>query len=187
MYKTRQDKPHLKDERERIEAAGGTVYIPPPPNLLFSSNQGLAQSSRVIIPISIMNEVALAMSRSIGDYDGKAVGVIADPIVDRLDVHELKVAAATTTADTTTQQDIELFAVSASDRLFNVIQPLVVAKILAKSLFQEEEEGGVVHRSAAPNVMEACEQLIRKSSYLWNKEVRGYRDDITIAVTKIET
>jgi len=148
VYKTRQDKPHLKDERERIEAAGGTVFIPPPPNLLFSSNQGLAQSSRVIIPISIMNEVALAMSRSIGDYDGKAVGVIADPIVDRLDVHELKVAAATTTADTTTQQDIDLFAVSASDRLFNVIQPLVVAKILAKSLYQEEEEGGVVHRCA---------------------------------------
>jgi len=180
VYRTRQDKPHLQDERARIEAAGGRVFIPPQQ---LRPSDGMVLSSRVIFPISPIEEVALAMSRSIGDFDGKAMGVIADPIVDSLDVRALKVAATTATTDSTLN-DVELFAVSASDGLFDFIEPLAVAEILAKSLYQEEGDG---HR--APTVMEACEQLIRQSSYLWNKEMQGggYRDDITIAVTKIET
>ena len=74
LYETREDKPHLPDERARVESMGGYVYIPPP-NKPHSS-------SRVVTIDAQGRQSGLAMSRSIGDWDAGDVGVIPDPIVD---------------------------------------------------------------------------------------------------------
>ena len=85
VYITRKDKPHMEDEWKWIKAAGGTVYIPPKPN----PGQTQRLSSRVRV-------IGLAMSRCIGGLDEKALGIIAEPIVDVLDIDSSKIAACTT-------------------------------------------------------------------------------------------
>jgi len=179
VYITRKDKPDLIDERKRIEAAGGNVFIPPKP---YPGKKPL--TSRVLIPTLSIGIVGLAMSRSIGDHDGKTIGVIAEPIVDVLNIHSLKAVAGahhdvSLQGDSKTDDNVELFAVSVSDGLLDYIEPLDIARYLAKSLYREA--GG-----DAPSVMEACGYLIRQSSKMWIKDF-GYRDDISIAVNKIET
>ena len=174
VYQNRKHKPHLADEKQRVEAAGGQVMIPP--SLLQegggSGGGGLGETSRVIIPSADGNPfggLALAMSRSIGDADGKKVGLIADPEIDVWpDKQQQK--------DTT---DAQYFAISASDGLYDVISPEMVVNYLGKSLF---EEGSV-------SPLEACERLIREASRLW-KQASGfgmqYRDDITVGASKIK-
>eukprot|EP00586_Coscinodiscus_wailesii_P016540 CAMPEP_0172496050 /NCGR_PEP_ID=MMETSP1066-20121228/80879_1 /TAXON_ID=671091 /ORGANISM="Coscinodiscus wailesii, Strain CCMP2513" /LENGTH=330 /DNA_ID=CAMNT_0013268133 /DNA_START=68 /DNA_END=1057 /DNA_ORIENTATION=+ len=79
-YVTRADKAHLPEEKRRIEAAGGNVHIPP----------GHPALSRVVVFDTAKREsVGLAMSRSIGDFDHGSFGVIAEPLVDVLDIDEL--------------------------------------------------------------------------------------------------
>ena len=59
-----------------------------PPSLLLDDAK---ETSRVIIPSADDNpfsSLALAMSRSIGDYDGKRVGIIATPEIDVWDVND---------------------------------------------------------------------------------------------------
>ena len=78
-YQTRPDKAHLPDERARIEAAGGKVHIPP----------DFPNGSRVIVYSHFANppeQIGLAMSRCLGDVEWKWVGVIAEPIVDVIDL-----------------------------------------------------------------------------------------------------
>ena len=146
-----------------------------PPSLLQEggAQEGqIKESSRLIIPSADGNPfggLALAMSRSIGDFDGKKVGLIASPEVDVWDAS----GRAQDTADV-----VQYFAVSASDGVYDVIDPEIVADYLGKSLF---EEG-----SMPP--LEACERLIREASRLWMKASglgMQYRDDITVGVSTI--
>jgi hypothetical protein len=95
VYQNRKHKPHLPDERQRIENAGGIVKIPL--SLLrgggSSINDGIQESSRIIIPNKNGNAfggMALAMSRSIGDVEGKRVGLTAEPEIDMWDVNDWK-------------------------------------------------------------------------------------------------
>jgi serine/threonine protein phosphatase PrpC len=152
VYETKPHKPHLKEERARIEAAGGQVVEP----------QGPGDSSRVIIP---MDEgglaMALAMSRSIGDKQGTSLGVIANPTIDVLDLNTLEVGK-------------ELFAVVASDGLFDKVNAKQVAETIATSLFDE---------TATKTPLEACHELIMKSSFGWIAQGSPYRDDISVATT----
>ena len=85
MYTTVEHKPDVPFERHRIESTyGGKVHIPPPkPN---SEKKG---TSRVMYKTRMGNTVGLAMSRSIGDWDGANSGVIATPDVDVIDLLEL--------------------------------------------------------------------------------------------------
>ena len=173
IYQNRKHKPHVTDERQRIEASGGQVMIPPSLLQGGGAQEGqIKESSRLIIPSADGNPfggLALAMSRSIGDFDGKKVGLIASPEVDVWDAS----GRAQDTADV-----VQYFAVSASDGVYDVIDPEIVADYLGKSLF---EEG-----SMPP--LEACERLIREASRLWMKASglgMQYRDDITVGVSTI--
>ena len=151
VYQTRPHKPHMPVERDRIQAAGGHVMLPERPG----------ESSRVIIPMGQM-EMALAMSRSLGDEEGKRLGILtATPTVDRvvLDANKL------------------YFAVAASDGIFDCMNLEDVAKHVGKAMYSP---------SSKLRPMDACEQLIVRSSNIWKYRFNAmYRDDISIMVSKL--
>jgi len=113
---------------------------------------------------------ALAMSRSIGD--GKAfqdAGVIPNPI---LDVVDLKPYAQLV-------KDKIVFAVAASDGLLDRIDIDDVAWYIGSAMISRSDL----------NLLTLCEQLILESSRKWrtqnSKLLMQYRDDISIAVTRV--
>ena len=179
VYITREDKPHLTEERARVERMGGQVYIP------------LRGTSRVLYtdPETGMQS-GLAMSRSIGDWQVGALGVIPDPIVDVLDIPELVQAQLQGDCDLTTSQDgfdarcanskddVYIFAVSATDGLMDFATPELIAQTIAISMYDKD----------GPHLMTALEQLIYLAAAGWEHAKRGtYRDDIAIAVVQLRT
>ena len=102
LHQTRRDKAHLPDERARIEAMGGTIFIP----------QQYPTQSRVIVysVASIPHEpIGLAMSRSIGDWEWKLYGVTAEPIVNVVNL-----------AEYTDDNHAALFIIAASDGVWDM-------------------------------------------------------------------
>ena len=154
IYSTQPHKPHLPDERERIEKAGGTVMIP---------NSGDMQSSRVVIPYGERSALALAMSRSIGDSEGAKIGVIANPTIDVIDLDEVSKLGT-----------LKLFAVAATDGIFDLVKPPEVAEHISSALYGERR-----------SLLQACGELILRASLLWKGLGLQYRDDISIAVTQL--
>jgi len=72
VFGTREDKPHLSTERDRVEHMGGEVYLP---NGFALTGKG---TTRVLYKDPNTGSTSgLAMSRSIGDWDAAAVGVVA--------------------------------------------------------------------------------------------------------------
>jgi len=108
IYLTKQHKPHMPEERARIETAGGRVMLPQSPG----------DTSRVIIPIGTI-ELGLAMSRSLGDHEAKRMGVIAEPTVDVVNLTDKQL----------------LFAVAATDGIFDFIPIQDVADHLGRALY----------------------------------------------------
>jgi serine/threonine protein phosphatase PrpC len=121
------------------------------------------------------------MSRSIGDYDGKRVGITAIPEIDVFDV--------TSHFEPEQEQhvlDTQFFVIAASDGLYDVIPPHIVTSFLSQSLFHldinEEDKVRV-------SPLEACERLVLEASRLWIQAESGmhqYRDDITVSVSIID-
>ena len=145
-YSSRKDKPNLPDERERISKLGGKIHIPEQNPML----------SRVIVYSTVAREqVGLAMSRSIGDWEWGVVGVTAEPLVDVIDVSKLANA----------------FVLSASDGLFDRRRPQFVAKHFADSFYRHGD-----------SPIATCQDMIKLASPT-NETL--YRDDITIVVMKI--
>jgi serine/threonine protein phosphatase PrpC len=177
LYISREDKPNLPDERARVEQMGGEVYLP------------LMGTSRVLYtdPDSGLQS-GLAMSRSIGDWEVGRLGVIPDPIVAVIDIHdvvegmlyrdcqipdedEVMNAACFSSSD-----DIHVFAVSATDGLMDFATPEIVAQTVASSLYHKD----------GPHLLSALEQLIYLAAQGWEQTKQGrYRDDIAIAVSEI--
>lgn len=148
IYTTRKDKPHLPDELERITRLGGKVHIPPQNPML----------SRVVIySEAAHDQIGLAMSRSIGDWEWGVQGVTAEPIVHILPINDDNMTSA--------------FIVAASDGLWDVRQPQFVAKHFADSFYRH---------SKTP--LETCEFMIDKAS---PAREDSYRDDITLVAMKI--
>jgi serine/threonine protein phosphatase PrpC len=157
IYSTKAHKPNLPEEQKRIEQAGGQVEHTP-----FEG-----ASARLLIPMKDGSDVfALAMSRSLGDQDGEPYGLIAEPTTDVLDLGKLK-------------QDREYFVVAVTDGLvdYGRISPMEVAQRMAVAL---EEHN-------AQKMTEAAEELVLKSSRLWQEDPfgNGYRDDISIVVRRL--
>ncbi len=114
LHRNRFDKPHLPDERERIERLHGKIFIPPHP-----------ENSRVMgFDLIAKETMSLGMSRSIGDNSHTRVGVTAEPIVDVLDLDEMGL-----------NLDTNLFVVSSSDGLYDHRKPEFVASHFAQSFF----------------------------------------------------
>lgn len=168
VYASRPDKPHLPEERERIERAGGVVRLPIPL---------VDETSRVVVGGENANENAdedvwgLAMSRSIGDARASTVGVVAEPIVDAVRLE--KRTNVDEKQKKKEDEDEVFFVVTASDGLFDVVAPSTVVQALAEAL----DDG---------NLETACEELVVRASEEWSARAEGgYRDDITIAVRRV--
>ncbi|CAB9503927.1 Protein phosphatase 1L [Seminavis robusta] len=161
--------PHKPDqvmETARIRSAGGSV-IP---------KTNMDTSSRVIIPVGEDGTtLALAMSRSLGDPEGKNANVIIpDPNVDFIDLAKLEQPQQQTDAPSQPRY----FVVVASDGLLDKISPLKVAQRMAQSFYHE----------TPPNPLMAANELIQSASQMWfsGGDMMRYRDDISIAVKMID-
>jgi len=190
VYISREDKPHLPDERARVEKAGGDVYVP----------ARIGATSRVIyIDPHTGSQNGLAMSRSIGDWAAGKRGVIPNPIVDVIDIPKMiseKVASVSFSCIPNDfddmvmdacrpedefniavgEEDIRVFAVSATDGLMDYVTPEMVAETIAASLYAEN----------GSHPLSGCENLVSMAAAGWYHAKQGrYRDDIAIAVSKI--
>ena len=200
-YVSREDKPELPDERKRVEAMGGYVYVPP------------RGTSRVVwVNPRTGAQTGLAMSRSLGDWTFGKIGVIPDPIVDVLSIpdvvqQELQKTRAEASVCWTVDDDgvvvrsldndseecraqneppladeeaddVYVFAVSATDGMLDYVAKEGIAQVVAHSLFDD----------TAPHPATACELLVSTAAQGWEKYRQGrYRDDIAIAISVLRT
>jgi serine/threonine protein phosphatase PrpC len=175
VFISREDKPNLPDERARVEKAGGVVYVP------------FRGTSRVLYTDPTTgSQSGLAMSRSIGDWEAGKLGVIPHPIVDVIDIPELIAAQLLTDCDedgtaiapecSASDDDVRIFAISATDGMMDYATPEIIAQAVASSLFDKE----------GTHLITAIEQLIYMAAQGWEQDKQGrYRDDIAMAVTQI--
>eukprot|EP00980_Cylindrotheca_fusiformis_P006220 scaffold1328_cov108-Cylindrotheca_fusiformis.AAC.10 len=77
-YMTRSDKAIIPEEYARITGLGGNVHINPHNN----------NSAVVVYSVAQREAIMLGMSRSIGDWEWKPVGVTAEPLIDVVDLTE---------------------------------------------------------------------------------------------------
>ena len=165
----------MRDERARIEAAGGKVSFP---------GRGLKTRALYYDSYTEEDDVGLSMSRSIGDWDAGQVGVIPDPIIDVLDTntivsemlndnYDIGEKALPSLAVGGADDDVFVFAVCATDGMMEHWTAVDIAPILAHSLFDENGK----------HPISAVEELILRAASLWEYATDWYRDDITIAVS----
>lgn len=113
VYQTRHDKAILPDEYARITALNGTIHINPKTN-----------DSRVVVRSDAARDtIALAMSRSLGDWEWKAVGVTAEPIINIIDLTQYPNA----------------FLIAASDGFFDMRRNQFYAKQFSESFFVDRK------------------------------------------------
>ena len=146
-YMTRKDKAKLPEEYNRIVGLGGKVHV---------NNQ--TGDSRVFVYSRTAREtIGLAMSRSIGDWEWKPVGVTAEPLVDIIDLTLPKYKLA--------------FLIAASDGIWDVRRREFYAKQLVETFYRG---------STTP--LQKVWDVIQKVT---PKAKTGYRDDITLVATKL--
>lgn len=164
-------KAHFLKEKSRIEALGGRVHIPPKNPM----------GSRVIVRSSIHREdVGLAMSRSIGDAEWTAVGVIPDPDVVVLNLDKFW------SENDILNSGAKVFVVVGSDGLFDARRVEFVTNHLAFGLFEsrlargnnQQEEGEL-----SKHLFDVGKKLVNMASPV--KE-EWYRDDITFVAKVVE-
>ena len=180
-------KPHLPSERYRIEKLGGRVHVP----------SLHPESSRVIVRRETSpggahggEDVGLAMSRSIGDREWTAVGVIPDPDVVDVDLAEFwsvhDVDGAVDGAEK------RVFVVLGSDGLFDARKAEYVASHVAYGLFEwgqgwgqnrEDRENSELQQVFSNHLLEVGKKLVDMASPL---KKGAYRDDITFIAKRIE-
>ena len=200
IYESREDKPHLQEEKERIQRCGGVVYEPSQRDIDLGMD-----TSRVIVE----NQFSLAMSRSLGDWAFSKYGVISKPIVDIIDLDDVDETMINPIIDSNVDNvdsdksddndnDYHLFAVSATDGLLDYVKPNLLGEILSKALYEYENQIlNMVNRNdlgsqakSKPKVLyhisSAVEELILRAAQGWYDDYGlEYRDDITIAVMKV--
>lgn len=186
VYETREDKPDLPDEKARILAAGGYVNMPDDSDGDVPRAYHVDEDGRLLW--------GLAMSRSLGDWAVK--GVIAEPIVDVLDIREIVQTALATHAESCQAaqggddendrdkfcealdpRQMHIFAVSATDGMMDEVPSNYIGRIMARSLFDP---------AIGVHPLTAAEHLIFEAAKGWNRLYSGgYRDDIAIVAATI--
>lgn len=148
-------KPADPQERARIRAAGGTVLVP----------EAMDATSRVIYTTSQGLEMALAMSRCIGDFDGKKPGyLIAEPSILMQDL-----------GSNSEDSNSFFFLVVASDGLVDEVPQDRLLTQLGEALNNGMDLSKVV------------DQLLNEAARSWQVKMLGtYRDDMSIVVTKLK-
>ena len=125
-------------------------------------------------------QLGLAMSRSIGDPEAGKLGVIPTPDITVLNLLETRAEIATKAGVDST--DVEMFAVVASDGIYDHVEPDEVASVLASALYDGEKPPGKDKWSP----LIAVEDLIMTSSKRWLENLdQAYRDDISLAGSRI--
>jgi serine/threonine protein phosphatase PrpC len=163
IYETRADTPGLPDERRRVKECGGDVVY-----------QGYEDYVVLYTEPVSRTLTALAMSRSIGDWEAGKVGVIPDPIVDVIDIDQ--VVERWKGWNPSGSDDVHIFVVSATDGMTKFFCPEYIAKTLASSLYDDD----------APYLLSAIKNHIDRAKYEWNFRRRNkYRDDVTVSVMDI--
>ena len=191
-YQSAKHKAHFPKERDRIEALGGKIHIPPKAPM----------GSRVIVRSSLHGEdVGLAMSRSIGDWEWTAVGVIPDPdirVVNLDDFWSQHVYEKDGGGEESKKKKV--FALLGSDGLFDARQAEFVGRHLAYGLFesniplhdnnvenddgeQQSHDNADQEEAFSKHMIEVGAKLVNMASPL--KE-EWYRDDITFVAKVIE-
>lgn len=142
--------------------------------------------------------ITLLRSHRFSRTAGK-VGVIPDPIVDVVDIDKVVKENLLTQNDNmcvvvdengdmnmepcqdvpssvvVVDDDVHVFAVSATDGMMDFLDAQTIASTLATSLFHDDT-----------HLLTACEQLISAAATGWQRAKQGrYRDDIAIAVSTI--
>jgi protein phosphatase 2C family protein 2/3 len=179
IFESREDKPDIPEEMERIKKAGGHVH--------FESDGSDVPRAYEVLSDGRLG-TGLAMSRAIGDWANQ--GVIPEPIVDVLSVtdiisvtldHQRQACAEDESSekkncDAFDPKDIHILAISITDGVIDFVDNQEVVDILAPSFFAE---GG-----RHPHL--AAEELIKKAGMLWDRVYDNtYRDDITISALKV--
>lgn len=157
VHKNRFDKPYLPDERERIERMQGKIFTPPHP-----------MNSRVLAFNPIRKEtMSLGMSRSIGDNSHGRIGVVAEPIIDVLNLDEMMYSKPGEK-----KENVDFFVVSSSDGLYDHRRPEFVAAQFANCFFAAADGHPIVESA---NIIDLATP----------KDPKRYRDDITVMALKI--
>jgi len=185
-YQSAKHKAHFPKERDRIEALGGKIHIPPK----------APSGSRVIVRSSLHGEdVGLAMSRSIGDWEWTAVGVIPDPDVRVVNLDDFWLQHVYEDGGGGSEKK-KVFALLGSDGLFDARQAEFVGRHLAYGLFESsiplydndvnddgEQQSHDQEAAFSKHMVEVGAKLVQMASPL--KE-EWYRDDITFVAKVIE-
>ena len=158
-YATRRDKGNQPAERARIEGLGGKIHI---------NAKGF--DPRVIYYSETLKEnVGLAMSRSIGDWEFAAVGVIAEPTIDVIDLSNAPLS----------DSERIVFLMAASDGLWEKRQKHFFATQIAASFASENEDN-------AEDNLQPLNHLYDVIQKITPKRQDGYRDDITAIVVNLK-
>lgn len=165
-------KPGDPKERSRIERNGGTVYIP-------TNNK---ESSRVVFTLNDEStdsamQMALAMSRSLGDEDAKELKLVtADAstvVVDLRDYYR-------------TGEPNHFFVILASDGVMDEVETKTVVDTIGTALYAYETNNDDDDRRAR-RLYDACQDIVKQAVRGWSRSTGNrYRDDISLVVQKIE-
>ncbi|KAL7573783.1 hypothetical protein ACA910_007812 [Epithemia clementina (nom. ined.)] len=168
-------KPHLAEERQRIERLKGQVYVPIEPG----------SSSRVIIPSVDAKtgqpyEMALAMSRSLGDEDGKLPGwLLAEPTVL---TYKLDHDKDNHDNNKKQQQQRQYFVLVASDGVSDHHPLPQVVERAGMAMFDPT----TTTTQSLIFLNSAVDEILAISAVNWTKATLGvYRDDMTLLVSRL--
>jgi len=191
VYSSRRDKANLLDEIARIEGMGGNIHL---------NANGF--DPRVIVHSKVANDtIGLAMSRCIGDWEWKAVGVIAEPIIDVIDLSKLRQH----------QQPLEeeedkqiIFLIAASDGFFDIRSKEFYANQLAGSFLVDNDNDADRKYITDPQRKQGISLGNGNSNFgitkaefrplfrlydiiqrITPKVQTGYRDDITAIISRL--
>ena len=156
-------KPNFPEEKSRIENLGGRIHIPPKHPM----------GSRVIARSATRHEdVGLAMSRSIGDPEWTAIGVIPDPDVKVVDLEEFWKTNEIIT------NDCKVFVCLGSDGLFDTRRVEFVTKHLAYGFFESASD-----KDTTEQMLTVGKKLVNMASPI---KPTFYRDDISFIAKIID-